>query len=230
MKFAIFQTPCLDKGLSLPFFKYFFIFTSSFLILFFTSTTSPFYPYHIWDDSNCFFTVGNNILNGLVPYKDLVEQKGPLLYFLHAFASIISRTSFFGVFIIQVISLSIFSIFILKILSLFTDKNIIFLIPFINAIFFTSKNYILGDSAEELCLIFLIYPMYCSIKNIISNQDYSIKELFLIGICAGCVLWIKYTMCFYFIGWAIIPIYIYILKNRILKGFSSHFYLLYLVL
>lgn len=199
------------------FFDFFFLFISSFFILFFTSTTSPFYKYHTWDDSNCFFTVGQNILNGLVPYKDLIEQKGPLLYFIHAIASLISSKSFLGVFLIQVILLTSFSILANKTLNLFTNKKVVYFIPFLTAIFFTSKNYILGDSAEEICFVLLMYPIYCSIKKLLTNNEYSFKELLIIGICAGCILWIKYTMCFFFIGWTIIPVYSY-LKNSNYKG------------
>ena len=44
------------------------------------SACSPLYPFNPWDDANCFFTVGRGIIHGLVPYRDLYEQKGPLLY------------------------------------------------------------------------------------------------------------------------------------------------------
>ena len=48
------------------------------------STCSPLYPFNPWDDANCFFTLGRGIIHGLVPYRDLYEQKGPLLtLFMH---------------------------------------------------------------------------------------------------------------------------------------------------
>ena len=60
------------------------------------SKSSPIYPFNDWFDSNCFLTVGKSMLHGLVPYKDLYEQKGPLLYMLHAVAAMFSETSFIG--------------------------------------------------------------------------------------------------------------------------------------
>ncbi|MDO4877210.1 MAG: hypothetical protein Q3987_07505, partial [Oscillospiraceae bacterium] len=48
------------------------------------STCSPLYPFNPWNDINCFFTVGRGITHGMVPYRDLYEQKGPLIYFLFA--------------------------------------------------------------------------------------------------------------------------------------------------
>ena len=53
------------------------------------STCSPLFPFNPWDDANCFFTVGRGITKGLVPYRDLYEQKGPLLYFIYALAALV---------------------------------------------------------------------------------------------------------------------------------------------
>ena len=58
------------------------------------SACSPLFPFNPWDDANCFFTLGRGIIHGLVPYRDLYEQKGPLLYFIYALAALISEKSF----------------------------------------------------------------------------------------------------------------------------------------
>ena len=39
------------------------------------SKSSPLYPFNDWGDINCFFTVGKSMMQGLVPYRDLYEQK-----------------------------------------------------------------------------------------------------------------------------------------------------------
>ena len=54
------------------------------------SKSSPIYPLNDWDDPNCFFTVGKAMANGKILYKDIFEQKGPLLYMLHMLAYQIS--------------------------------------------------------------------------------------------------------------------------------------------
>ena len=56
------------------------------------SKSSPLYPMNDWVDVNCFFTVGRGITHGMVPYLDLYEQKGPLIYFLYALAALISES------------------------------------------------------------------------------------------------------------------------------------------
>ncbi len=44
------------------------------------SECSVLYPINSHVNQNCFFTVGRAWMNGMVPYRDLFEQKGPLLY------------------------------------------------------------------------------------------------------------------------------------------------------
>ena len=53
----------------------------SFCFLTICTKSSFLYPLNNGSDIQCFFTVGKGMMHGLVPYRDLVEQKGPLLYF-----------------------------------------------------------------------------------------------------------------------------------------------------
>ena len=80
----------------------------SFLFLGLCSKSSPLYPMNIWPDVNCFFTVGKSMVHGMVPYRDLYEQKGPILYFLYALAALISESSFVGAYILDAISFGFF--------------------------------------------------------------------------------------------------------------------------
>ena len=66
------------------------------------SRSSPLYPTNDWGDANIYFTIGRGMLEGLVPYRDLLDHKGPLLYFLHAAAALVSDSSFFGVWLWEV--------------------------------------------------------------------------------------------------------------------------------
>ena len=52
---------------------------AAFVMILLCSKSSPLYPMNDWVDVNCFFTVGRGMLHGLVPYRDLYEQKGDLL-------------------------------------------------------------------------------------------------------------------------------------------------------
>lgn len=97
------------------------------LLLSVCSMCSFLFPIHDRVDQNVFFTVGREILNGKVIYRDLFEHKGPLTYFIHAAAALISETSFLGVYLIEIVSLTVFLIFAYK-TALFFYKSPIFLL------------------------------------------------------------------------------------------------------
>lgn len=180
------------------------------------SKSSFLYPLNDWVDSNCFMTVGKSILHGKVPYLDLYEQKGPLLYFIHAFAAMISSTTFIGVYFIEVIACYFFLYYSYRILIMYTDKNIIFLLPVLSLLVYSSTNFCHGDSAEELCLPLLSYALYIGIKFLKKRTVPPAYESLMIGITSSCVLWIKYSMLGFYIGWIIIPAVV-LIKNKQLK-------------
>ena len=76
------------------------------LMLLFASQCSPLYPINLWDDANCLLTVGRVMRRGGVLYRDIYEQKGPLLYLIHALAACISDTSFWGVYVLEIPALT----------------------------------------------------------------------------------------------------------------------------
>ena len=95
----------------------------SLLFIGLASKSSPLYPMNDWVDVNCFFTVGRGILDGLVPYRDLYEQKGPVLYFVYALISLFSRDSYWGVFLLEVVTFGLFLYFSGKLGQLYTGKS-----------------------------------------------------------------------------------------------------------
>lgn len=200
---------------------FFYFVVCAFFILSICSTCSFLYPFHTWDDSNCFFTVGKSVWFGKVMYRDLFEQKGPLLYFIHSVAYLISHRSFAGVFCFEIIAAAIFMFFCWKTLSLFSDEKIGLLVPFIAVIAYSSTGFVLGDSAEEFCLPFFMCSLYVSIRHIKKNSLFTRCELVATGIFAGCVLWIKFSLLGFYIGWCIVPIYLYVQKKLWKKIISS---------
>ena len=91
-----------------------FSFVVAFITLLITSKNSFLYVFNDWVDANAFFTVGKSMFNKILLYKDIFEQKGPLLYLIYGLGYLISNNTFHGVFIIEVISFTIFLYFIHK--------------------------------------------------------------------------------------------------------------------
>ena len=194
-----------------------FIGVTAVIIMTLLTTSSPLYFFNLWNDSNIIYTVGKAMAKGMIPYRDLFERKGILLYFIHAVAYIMSPNSFTGVYLIEILACFFFLLLTYKTVRLFTSRSILFLIPLFGVIIYAAYNTKSGDSAEELCLPLFLYPLYISIKNIKQENDFTYRQLFFCGLCAGAMLWIKFNMLGFFFGWIIIPVSIYIRKRQLLK-------------
>lgn len=206
---------------------YLFCLIISFGALLFTSKNSFLYQFNDWMDANAFFTVGKSMMNGVVPYKDIFEQKGLFLYLIYGLGYLISHKTFHGVFIIEVIFFSIFLFFIFKLVKMLLNKNYGYvIIPLIAFLITTCKAFVHGGSAEEFCLPFLSITLYELFKYY-KNKGISNKELFLCGLCAGFVLMIKYTILGFFIGFMLSIIVSNLYQRNIKKCiiYSTYFLL-----
>ena len=189
--------------------------TTSILCVTICSKSSPIYPFNNWDDANCFFTVGKSITNNIVMYKDIFEQKGPLLYFIHTLAYLISHTTFIGVYFFELITCFLFLFISYKTLRLFIDSNVIYSIPIIAVIIYSSRALSHGGSAEEFCLPCVALCNYFGIKALKNNENINWKNWLVVGVTSGAVLWIKFSLLGFYIGFGIVFAILYIKKRQI---------------
>ena len=193
-----------------------FSFLVAFITLLITSKNSFIYVFNDWVDANSFFTVGKSIFNGLVPYKDIFEHKGPLLYFIYGIGYLMSHKTFHGVFILEVISLTIFLYYIHKVFSLYFDKKYsLVLLPALSMMMSISIFFFHGGSCEEFCLPFIGVSLYYYIKHF-KSEKLSNKEILINGLMAGIVLMTKYTLLGFWIAFGLF-ICISYLKNKEFK-------------
>lgn len=193
------------------------------IILLFCSQNSPFYPMNDWVDVNAFFTVGKGMMRGIVPYKDLFEQKGPILYLIYGIGSFITNHSFLGVFIIECIFQSICLYYAYKIIKLFIHEKYTFIIlPIMFTIVCTCNSFCHGGSAEEFCFPFFMISLYHFI-NYIKNNQMNQKIVFINGLIAGIIFLIKYNLCGFWFAWMMLLFFDYIFKKQLKKGFKYCF-------
>ncbi len=181
----------------------FFILVTSFSFITLCSKSSPIYPFNDWFDANCFFTVGKSMVHGKILYKDIFEQKGPLLYFFYAFSYKISPTTFFGVYLLEIASSFAFLLLSYKSMLLFCSKKVIFALPVLSAIIYCSPAFSHGGSAEEFSLPVIALVLYIGLKSLSLKSDISKSQWLVIGLCASVVFWTKYTFLGFFIGFLI---------------------------
>ena len=177
------------------------------------SKSSPLYPMNDWVDANCFFTVGRSMLSGKVLYRDIFEQKGFYLYVLHALAALISDTTFFGGYLLEIAAACCFLFFSYKTALLFCDRFSLHLMPVFAALVYTSSAFCQGDSAEELCLPLLAFCLFTGLRAAKEGDAPSPKESFLVGLCAGVILFVKFSMLGFFAGWFVVPAFL-LLRRR----------------
>lgn len=213
------------KRSSMFFKKHKFVFYSlllSFCVLLFTSKNSFLYRLNDWVDANAFFTVGKSMFNGVVPYKELFEQKGILLYFIYGCGYLLSHNNFYGVFIIEVIFMTVFLYYSYKTLKLFVDEKFAyFVLPIIILVITTSNSFVHGGACEEFCFPFFAVSIYYFFKHY-KEKKLSYKEIFLNGLMAGAILMIKYTMLGFWFAWMMFLFFdILVNKKDIKKAFIS---------
>ena len=168
------------------------------------SKSSPFYPINDWVDAQCFFTVGKSMMKGMIPYKDIFEQKGPLLYFIYGIASLISFDSFLGVYFIEVAAFASFLYLSYRVISLYIETAYaLCVLPAYAVAMCVTSAFSQGGSAEELCLPLFMLAIYTMLKY--CREDCSTvmdsKVVIGMGFAAGLVFWIKFTLLGIFFSW-----------------------------
>lgn len=189
-----------------------FCFAAAALYLLICSKSSPLYPMNDWVDVNCFFTMGKSLLHGEIPYADLYEQKGPILYFAYAFLALISPNSYFGVYLLEVLTYGLFLYFSGLIAKLYLDDSFMvwFMVAVLGGLIPITRAFAHGASVEEMCLFMSVFGLYVVLRAIKENRTLSFREGFVCGIWAAILLWIKYTMLGLYLGIAIFIIIWYL--------------------
>ncbi|MCX8128555.1 MAG: glycosyltransferase family 39 protein [Clostridia bacterium] len=194
----------------------------SFAVLFFCTKSSPFFHMNDWPDANAYFSMGKGMFNGLVPYRDIFDHKGPLLYFLNGLAYLISDNNFYGVYIMQSISLSVVLYFSYKAINLYATKKASLLAAVSIPVFMlNSPVYISGGgSPEEYILAFQAVSMYFFLRYFKKPalEGHEPRVMFIHGLMSGCVLMLKYTPLVFWVGFDF-----FIFAGLLVRGMYKNF-------
>lgn len=172
------------------------------VILLFCSKSSPLYPMNDWVDVHCFLTLGKGLLHGLVPYVDLYEQKGPLLYFIYAYVALFSQKSMLGQYLLEITTFGLFLYFSAKLAEIYLGRSKLIYpsIAVLAAVVATTRSFQHGGSVEQMCLFLFVYGLYSVTKACHEQRPLTFREALTNGIFAGAALWIKYTMLGFYLG------------------------------
>ncbi len=148
-------------------------------------STSPLY-HGLYIDSQIFQYMGFAISQGKIPYVDLFDHKGLLLYLINALGYIINKNV--GVLFLQILSLTItltmwYRIFVTLVREKWLKWTLIIL-----SLHCLYPFYWYGNFTQEWALPFISYPYMIYVENLNRGIKYfENKNLLLIGLCIGCL-------------------------------------------
>jgi hypothetical protein len=190
-----------------------FCFVTAFLcVLFFSQTLSPLYTIELCD-SSVFKIMGQAILHGKIPYVDLFDHKGPMLYAIQTFGLwlIPGRN---GLFILAVISLSISIACWYKSARLFTTpaKSIIAILLALQTYYFYAEY---GNLSEDWNIPFISVAYYMILS--ILFKDTTPKFLLngiIVGLCLSGSFLIRPNDAVAFIGAPVFGVIIWLIIEK----------------
>ncbi|MCT6823084.1 MAG: hypothetical protein M3005_04325 [Apilactobacillus sp.] len=181
-----------------------FMLVISFVCMFFLTTASPFYEFNRSLDANTMYTVGKGLLHGLMPYKDLFDNRGPLIYLIHSVNAVFSYRSFTFIYIIESLLLFLDIAYINRILSFKLSRRTAMLCSFLFIpLAFSSRIFFYGDLPEEYAMTFVFILIYSCIKY--NWFDMPRRYYIVNGAFVAILFWIKYSLI---IPWVIFFVFV----------------------
>lgn len=145
-------------------------------------------------DTAWFFMAGKAWMNGLTPYVDFADSKGPLLWILYGIGYLHSPRSLHGMFLIETLFYWGTFIFLYKAILIFTKKETNALLgSMLMALFFFQPWIHKEFRAEDFCQFFNAMAFY-SFVCIYKNQKNFYSSCYLLGIAFAGPLLIKYNI------------------------------------
>ena len=169
----------------------------TFAAFFLTSIDSPLHDNmlahrgYVRHDSAWYFMCGKAWMNGLAPYVDFADSKGPLLWLIYALAYFISPRSWAGVFCINAAAYIVTSCLLFKASLLFTDspRRSLWMGALLNAAFFIPL-FIFDDKAEAIALPFVALSMLQACRSLFGKGG----SFFWWGFAFGAIVLIKFNI------------------------------------
>ena len=186
----------------------------SFVVLLFGSNNSFLYGFNDCIDLNWFITMGQGLIDGKIPYRDLFEQKGPLLFFIFAPIAL-CKNPYIIVWFIEIVCFSIFLYYSYKIANRFLNKTYSYIaIIILPVIIVTSRFfYMPGGAVEEYSLPIIAYFLNCMFEYVVDKKQFTLARSFIIGILVGVMLWIKYMLLLIPVAMLVV-FFIYSIKRK----------------
>lgn len=160
------------------------------LVLLASTDSFLYFPWNK-NDSAWFFTCGKALMNGMIPYVEFSDSKGPLLWLTYGIGYLISPRSTWGTCIPTIISYFATFTFCYKTARLFVGhKPALFCVAMMGMFYFSLFHW--EVRAEDFCQPFVMFTIYASLRYL--RGEGSKKTAIGLGISIAGTFLIKFSV------------------------------------
>lgn len=163
----------------------------------FAFSSNPFTQYAP-TDSSVFMYVGEGIARGVVPYRDVFDHKGPLIYFINYLGCSLGlgdAPGMIGVWLCELLFYWLCLVFIYKLVrSIFpTNIGLVACAALLFSMFLTKLSGG-GNCVESYAALFCLVPYFFVMRAAREERDLTLMECFLSGVCGMGTLLLRPNM------------------------------------
>lgn len=190
---------------------------TNFIIVILSFRSSPFSKILNGHDSSMFMYFGKGMSEGLIPYVDMFDHKGIILFFIQQLGVTLGFGNYsFGVWIIELLFYLVSVLFIYKTSMLLTNKRIVSCLSILLTTGLILVTFDGGNYSEEFALTFISIAFFYFTECIVSSE-YNKFHMINIGITGGLTFFIRSNMIAL---WIVFCLY-FVLTDLIHRKFSA---------
>lgn len=178
--------------------QFVFFFVIAFAVLFLVSPDS--YTHDLFDhmDSAWFFMCGKAWMNGMIPYVDFADSKGPLLWLIYGIGYLLSPHNYIGVFWLSVLLYASIFFCVFKTAGIFLEKEwqayVVALLMMSSYLTFWFHYETMAEDWNNGFIALAFYRMCLFLYTDKGKRNRSVLlTCFLLGLCIAATLLIKFN-------------------------------------
>ncbi len=156
-------------------------------------------------DSAWFFTAGRAWAEGLTPYVDFADSKGPVLWLIYAIGYCLSPTTYLGIFCQSVAYFTISFYFVWRTARLFIGRRESLVVLFLMPAMLFFRAYFIETRAEDFTLPWVFMGLYVTCRSLMQpTQSFLRIGAFWLGFGMMFCMLIKWNVFFMMGGMALV--------------------------
>ncbi len=164
-------------------------------------------------DLNIYYLIGNAWMQGVVPYSELSDLKGPLTFLQHGLGSLLTPGSLCGIALLHAPILGIMLLYTLKLCSLYIRRSSAWAITGVFFIF----NLSYGANPAELTTTLQMVVLYHLLVWARGKRNFFCdRHFFLIGLSIAVALLTKYNQLVFFVPASLLMLWVH--RHRVARA------------